>query len=189
MAHLLLLQLLACAAKVPASVPLAEPVSADEPGAAVALPAPFSADEIREAFPPGQHLVFGLFAAGQEDQVADWRVTGWTEDEVTIAFTTLAADGVTVLEATEERTTRWDALRDHAVFPDPGASRARGVLVHPLGTLDIWLYTVPGPEPGMLRRYWFADDLPGPPIRFTITHEGVEVFKMEQRERSTAGDR
>ena len=159
----------------------------EEPAPPVSLPAPFSVAEIRDAFRPGQHLIFGLSAAGQEDQVADWRVTGWTEDEVTIAFTTLAADGVTVVEPTEERTTRGDALRDHAVFQDPGASRARGVLVHPLGTLDIWLYTVPGPDPGMLRRYWFAEDLPGPPTRFTITLEGVEVFKMEQQYRSTAG--
>ena len=185
---LLLLQLLACAARDPLPVPSAEAVSVGESEAPEPLPAPFSAAEIRDAFRPGQHLIFGLFAAGQEDEVADWLVTGWTEDEVTIAFTTLAADGVTVLEPTEERTTRWDALRDHAVFPDPGASRARGVLVHPLGTLDVWLYTVPGPDPGMLRRYWFAEDLPGPPIRFTITLEGVEVFKMEQQYRSTAGD-
>ncbi len=151
------------------------------------LPTPFTAAQIRDAFRPGQRLVFTIASSGKPTVVSDWVVTGWTADDATIAFTTLADDGETVLEPTEERTTRWDELVQHAHFPEPGATRSQGVLVHPLGTLDIWLYTVPGPDEGVVRRYWFAESLPGPPIRFTITADGTQVFKMEQVERISPG--
>lgn len=180
--------LLACAAKDPAPAVAAAPGAAAVPTVAPMLPTPFTSSEIRDAFRPGQHLVFTVFTAGKGTVVADWVVTGWTDQDATIAFTTLAQDGATVVEPRAERTSSWDSLRDHASFPEASASRSEGVLVHPLGTLDIWLYTVRGPEPELVQRYWFAKDLPGPPVRFTIHAGAEEVFKMEQITRSTAAD-
>jgi hypothetical protein len=184
----LLLLLLSCTAKNPTPPADPSPLVSPEPAESENLPTPFTAEEIREAFRPGQHLVFTIFTAGKGTVVSDWTVTGWTDQEATIGFTTLAEDGETVLEPTEERTTPWAELRDHASFPAATATRSQGVLIHPLGTLDIWLYSVSGPDEGMTQRYWFAKDLPGPPIRFTITAGGEEVFRMEQVVRSTADD-
>lgn len=74
----------------------------------MAPPAPSTAEQIRDAFRPSQHRVFTLFTAGQDAQVYDWLVTGWTQDQATIAFTALAQDGVTVLEPATERSTAAD---------------------------------------------------------------------------------
>ncbi len=166
-----LLLALACAPRAP-SAPAAAP--------ATHLPTPFAAEEIRDAFRPGTHVVFVLENAGKDTTVSDWVVTGWTGTHATIAFTTYAEDRTTVLEPTAERTSAWAELRDHARFEVDRAERSQGQLLHPLGTLEVWLYVVQGEQQGLLERYWFAKELPGPPVRFTVEAGGTEVFRMEQ---------
>ena len=150
-----LLLALACAPRAP-SAPAAAP--------ATHRPPPVAAEE----------------NAGKDTTVSDWVVTGWTGTHATIAFTTYAEDRTTVLEPTAERTSAWAELRDHARFEVDRAERSQGQLLHPLGTLEVWLYVVQGEQQGLLERYWFAKELPGPPVRFTVEAGGTEVFRMEQ---------
>jgi hypothetical protein len=75
----------------------------------------------------------------------------------------------------------WEELRLHARFPAATASRERAERDTSLGTLAGWLYRVQG-EDGVTE-FFFADDLPGPPVIYGRQGEGLDGFIAEQVKR------
>ena len=146
--------------------------------AAVTLPTPYTAEQIRESFQPGKQLMFGL-KSPEGDKVQHWKVLASDEGTVTIEFRTQGEDAV-------EKTSTWEELRDHALFPEENTVREEGTRETKLGTFDCWIYTrTEGPK---VSTFVFAKGLPGPPVVMTITVEGNEVFSMEQLKRSPNGN-
>ena len=140
--------------------------------ASESLPTPFTAEQIREAFQPGLVLEFD-FTEGEKKTHQVWTVKAATAEDVTIHFQTVGGD-----EAT--KTSRFEELRQHALFPAESASRSEVRCATPLGERDCWHYVVSG-EPA--KELWFAKDLPGPPVLMTVTAGGTEVLRMEQVKR------
>jgi hypothetical protein len=146
------------------------------------LPTPFTAEQIRDAMPPGLELELRRAADGSE-LVERWRVVAADAEGVDIEFTALDASGNA---AGPPRVSRsgWTELRDHASFPAAHATREETVRDTPLGKLDGWLYTVKDPEGGTVTRYFFARSLPGAPVEMTVTRGETVVVEMAQLSRN-----
>ncbi len=144
------------------------------------LPTPFTAEQIRDAFQPGLHLVTRYTTpAGTTKTLTT--VTDWTEEGVMLLDQPLDSTGHPTGEAKPIEAT-WKELQDHALLPRANARRSRTQRRTVLGQLEGWLYILRG-EAGAQTTMFFADEYPGSPIIFTREQDGVVNFKAEQIER------
>ena len=154
------------------------PPTPDPAEAPVTLPTPYTAEQIRESFQPGKQLMFGLKSA-EGDKVQHWKVLSADEETVTIEFRLQGEDG-------EKRSSKWEELRDHALFLEENTVRTEGERSLFNGTAATEIYTrTEGPK---VTTFVFAKGLPGPPVVMTTTVAGQEVFSMEQLKRSPNGN-
>lgn len=73
----------------------------------------------------------------------------------------------------------WIELQKHASFPLDQVTITEVRLALIAGTFDCWNYTVDGASPGR-DEYYFAKDLPGPPVYMRKLDEtGKVVYEME----------
>ncbi|MEM1023518.1 MAG: hypothetical protein AAGD10_14975 [Myxococcota bacterium] len=133
------------------------------------LPPVFTADQIRSATPAGRTYVW-RFEAGAEVSIQRLRFLR-VDDEG--AVTRSYADG----QEGPEAYLRWEELEAHGRYPDSTTTRSRTVVEVPFGRFEGWHYTSQGPSERT--EVWFADELPGAPIRQRIEKDGQQVFFME----------
>ena len=156
------------------------------------LPTPFSAAAIREASPGGLttcHLIVGPDRApvrsintfvGHDAEVARFRHR--SEDE----------QGNPSGEG-EPQTAEasWTQLQSHASFPVERATVEVAMIEIPLGRFECWLYTVKGvagagPGTGAVEtRFWFAQTMPGPPVKLERRVNGEVTMTMTLVSRET----
>jgi hypothetical protein len=138
-----------------------------EPGHA---PTPFSAEEIRAACPPGRRNVFRLEVPDEPVVVRTICFTGGDGNGAEFVVARSNADGEPIGEP-QEATSGWRDFQGHASFPEAATAITTERIEIPAGAFDCWLYTVADETHGApaLLRFWFARDLPGPPVR--MTHE------------------
>lgn len=127
-------------------------------------PTPFSAEEIRAGCPDGRKLQLEIEAMGHETQLQE------------LTFSNGDALGTSV---NGQRVT-WQELQSHASFAADSVEVTNEKLETPLGELDCWQYTVTESEAGrvMVRRYWFAKALAGPPVYLESKIDGIVVQTM-----------
>jgi hypothetical protein len=135
------------------------------------LPTPFTADEIRAGCRPGRTV---RLLVDQGEGAPFVRVTRYvTADEQ-------GTDQESWLETPEgERTTQperwrssWLELQEHASFPSASTDVAEEEIAVGPGRFSCLRYTAT--EDGIVRRFWFARDFPGMPIRVEL-REGDSV--------------
>ena len=84
--------------------------------------------------------------------------------------------GAVIAEAVGRST--WAELHAHGAFPAAATTVEDGVaLTVPAGDFTTRLYVVT--DGASTRRFWFAVDLPGPPVQFTTEQGGVEVLRVQ----------
>lgn len=138
---------------------------------------PYTAEQIRDAFPDGSWFRYRVVAtstsapAGGADQTAYsiTTFTGGTAESVTVEKLNTTADG-TAVGPPEKSVAEWTALRDHAAFPEERTTITEVELDHPFGKVPCWLYVVRGE--GEEWRFYFGKELPGPPIEWEIRSGG-----------------
>lgn len=157
------------------------PTIAAAPADAITSP-PFTAEELRRAFPVGTTVRLRIRMSGEADREHRWQVTAADESGMTLATWMYAADG-TLLKDEGENTSTWAELLTHAQFAAARTAREDSTVEVPAGTFDTWLYTVVEPEKDRVSRYHFAKTLPGPPVRYTIQEGKGTVMEMELIER------
>lgn len=130
------------------------------------LPAPFSAEQIQAACPVGTHIVMQLT---DEHGVTELSWTVLTADAQGMTWQAELDVPGDADPPPQDRTATWEELRGHALFPANEAKRKRTRVSTPWGTLDAWRYDVrERGEEGVTRsQLWFADEMPGPPVRMT----------------------
>ena len=157
-----------------ALIPLAIPLVAEEEF----LPTPYTAEQIRDAWVQEFEVTTRPRSAAGEvysrTTVEAWTEQGFAMSEITVDDQGRPAPG----EEVAHYTGTWEDLRDHAKFPVSTATRARADRDTPLGHLEGWLYRVQGAKG--VTEYFFADDLPGPPVVYRREGEGLEGFVAEQ---------
>lgn len=133
---------------------------------------PFTSAQIRAACPDGHTMDI---VTTRDGEVVDRRRTVYLdpdESTVSIRVTALDADGETVGEPMEARST-WDDVRDNAVFPGDIITVTRETIETPLGRLECARYDVASGEVTLV--FWFSSEYPGMPIRSATVSDGREV--------------
>ncbi len=147
------------------------------------LPTPFTADQIRDAFPAGTVIVW------QQERAGELTHNRWTVAASDAQGMDLTVDDAFDGDAATTRTARhpWIVLRDHALFPVHHATRTRtsiSTLLSTHGPMPAWRYDVEAPgapdASPTLTTFWFADALPGPPVRMDTTRDGALVTRLQQ---------
>lgn len=146
------------------------------------LPAPFSAQQIRDAFQEGLEIVTRTWSP-EGESLSRMTVEAWSEEGVTIADQPVDASGDLLDEKTVVETT-WTQLRDHANFPSASATRERHAALTALGRLEGWLYLVDSDD-GTRASFFFADRYPGPPVLYQAVKGEDVLYRAEQIERSS----
>ena len=90
------------------------------------------------------------------------------------------ADGAIMKGPTEQHDT-WTSLRDHALFPVSSTRIDEDDVSVPAGSWDALRYTVTRArgDAQIVDTFWFAPELPGPPVRFLSRSGEEEIFVME----------
>ena len=155
-------------------------VSPTAPATPATAPTPYTAEQIRDANPTGTVRVYRIQQSGQPTVVQT--MTFLRSDEagarVESSMTTEGGEPFGLTTTTEAG---WEELRNHAAFLMEITQRKRAECTVSAGRVECWLYTVAGEERGVptLNRFWFALEMPGPPVLMEIEREETITFRME----------
>ena len=184
--------LCACASQAPAVPPPAAATQAAAPAPAAAAPAveleeaPYTAVQIRDASPTGRRIVFKVEEPGKP---VVKRTTEFVKSDADGADlrTTVVDDKGGVVDTSTSRAT-WEELRAHGRFPKGRVEVKHRTISVPLGTLMCTVYKVTEGEGEAAESttYYFADELPGPPV-FFFTEKGGKRIRSSTMEASSTG--
>jgi len=144
---------------------------------------PFSAAEIRAACPAGRVTVLRMERLTGERFLQVFRFHKGDEEGTELETAMLSPDGKNQLSSQRGRT-KWADLQAHASYPKDQTTRTEKRVKTPAGTFDCWQYLVvtklqdKGVERTMERRFWFAKNLAGPPVKMTVHLDGKKTFDM-----------
>lgn len=150
-------------------------------------PRPYTADQIRGAFPVGASMVYRIEALGQPTVDKTTSVTAADDTHVTMAFAAKTLAGQPV-PGDGPKVFTWTELMEHATFAAADTVRTEAEVDVPAGHFAVWHYVVhgKGDDGGAdVETYDFAKELPGPPVLFTIEEGGERGFAMTLLERSS----
>ena len=152
------------------------------PPVAATAPTPYTAEQIRDANPPGTRLVFRVERHDGPDIFSVMEFIGGDATHAGHAVMesrTETEDHDPIGDVVRSEAT-WTELRDHAAFPSARTHRSRASVTVPAGRFDVWLYTVqsePG-QPPTTSRFCFALDRPGPPVLLETEQDGRVISRM-----------
>ncbi|MCB1044790.1 MAG: hypothetical protein KDC35_17740 [Acidobacteria bacterium] len=128
-------------------------------------PTPYSADEIREGCPDGRTTKTRLWSAESGTTVMTTRFHSGTPEQATFEVISANEQGDRIGQPQEGKAA-WSELQRHASFPREHTTIEEVTLDADLGPKACWKYTVTQPDSAqaIVTEYWFAKDLPGPPI-------------------------
>jgi len=141
-----------------------------------ALPTPYTAEQIRDAWQPGFRVEMKTTEAGTET-LQRMTVLSVTPETGTIRNEKLAANGE-LSEPPLEFEAKWTELRDHARFPEASATRERAECRSQLGAQPGWRYEI-AQQGGPALTMCFADATPGPPVEWEMRRGGALVSRTE----------
>lgn len=136
-------------------------------------PHPTSLDELRAGCPAGRVIELRFEASGKPVVISRMEFVKVDERSATIKDTTRTEDGKVVSEDTGA--TEWTGLYSHASFPASETTIESADVTVPAGSFHAKLYTVTHGK--TVKRFWFAEGLAGPPVRFTTEEDGKRVFE------------
>lgn len=135
-------------------------------------PTPFTADQIRHGCPKGRTVRLLVENEGAQPVVRVARFVECTDEGSIQQMWRESVDGK-VIDPKETVRTTWIQLQGHASFPASTTTVEPETIETSLGPLDCLRYTVVRGED--VSTFWFAKDLPGMPVRFTLHRDGQRV--------------
>jgi hypothetical protein len=149
------------------------PAAAQAPDIAPQL---FTVEQLREGCPQGRTIEFRIAVDGKPTTIEHWEFTVVSASEATIHAVTRDESGAVLDDETGSST--WDDLHHHGQFPAASTTFEDNVRVTvPAGNFTTRLYVVT--RDGVTQRFWFAPDLPGPPVLFTTERDGKVLMHSE----------
>lgn len=137
---------------------------------------PYSADEIRDATRPGRRYTFRQESQGNVTYNV-MEFVSVSEDSLVMQVTQQDGERKTIGEPAT-RPDSWAALESHAHFPKDHTTIEDAEVEVPAGSFACSLYTVADPAAGMVQRFWFANELPGAPVKVEVLVQEKVVFTM-----------
>lgn len=165
--------------RAPVAAANAGPPAIAAEGDATFAPRPFTAEQIRDAWPKNSISRYRTEEKGKPTVIAETRVREATAADATFETHLTSLDGQPV-GTPQITTSTWSELMAHATFPATLTTIEDVVVETPAGSFDAWLYTVRSKDPNDkdLSRYYFAKNKPGAPVLFERTADGETVFKV-----------
>lgn len=179
---LALFVLTACDSKAPspeAGPPPSEapPTAAPAPmPSAIFAPFPFSAEQIRDATPAGRHVVYRVVDPNGVT-LTNMTFVQANEQGTFVKNRVTTESGALVGET--ESTNTWEDLKMHARYPADFTTITETEVAVAAGTFAAKLYEISDGRGGVETRAWFANELPGPPVKMENYREGQVIFSME----------
>ncbi len=166
----------------PASAPTKAPapMAVEKPAKTGNAPVPFTADRIREATKAGRTYRFEVGGPGEGPMTLTMRFVEVGKEKVVLESTMLDAAGKPLAEAKRQDTT-WAKLESHAHYPAAATVITPEKVTVPAGTFATKKYAVTTKEPDgstLVVQAWFADDLPGAPVKYIAEKDGKRVSTM-----------
>ncbi len=148
-----------------------------QPGMA---PTPYTADQIREANPPGSWKLYQIVADGRRLQQRFEFVENANPDLAALAVTMTDDSGVKI-DANRPAPATWTSLQSHGSYEAHKTLLGRDRISIEAGEFDCWTYAVDGRE-GDLSFFWFATNMPGPPVLMEKRVDGKATLRMELKD-------
>jgi len=142
-------------------------------------PTPYSAEQIRDASPKGRKIVFQVEMWGKPMLFRTMTFITSKPTEMAVENDTTGLDGKRV--GTKQIIVgSWTDLQSHASFPSENTLITTATITVPAGSFDCWLYEVSTTKDGKssVQKYWFAKNLPGPPVCLEESAQDKLVYKM-----------
>ncbi len=142
-------------------------------------PVPFAQGALASSFRAGATITFRLHATGQEPTLLTTEFLDPTADRVTLRDTATALDGSPLGEP-KTATAAWTELEAHAHFPRAATTISESDVEVPAGRFHAYEYRIAGNADGAptVTTLWFAENLPGPPVKMIRQVGGETVFEM-----------
>lgn len=143
-------------------------------------PRPYTAEQIRDAHPDGTELKFLVHQTDADAVVQVMRFGGATAEGTTVESWTETRDGVRV-GASKKQRAGWQELRDHAAYDAALTARERSACSVKAGDYECWHYTVRAADKAdqTVQHFYFAIDMPGPPVLLVVQRGDDEVLCIE----------
>jgi hypothetical protein len=136
----------------------------------------FTVADLRNGNQPGRVIELRMEADGKPTTIEHWEFTAASDETTTIHSITKDETGKVL--ADETGTSTWAELHKHGQFPASATMIEDNVeITVPAGTFKTRLYTVKAGD--ATRRFWFATELPGPPVQFTTEQNGTIVQRAQ----------
>lgn len=145
-----------------------------EPGK---LPTPYSANEIRDANPPGSWKVYRITARGRT-VLQRFEFRQCPDPEFSAVSIVMSDESGTSIGTQESVPARWSALQAHGSYDAARTLIDRDRVSLKAGEFDCWTYVVDGAD-GEMNFFWFATELPGTPVLLETRVNGKSILRME----------
>ena len=151
------------------------PPSSATDATAEAAPYPFTVLQIRAGCAPGRTIEYRVEKEGEPPRRERWSFAEADPETARITTTTFDTEGKQVGPPVVE-TARWTELHEHAHFPFAATTINAEPITLPAGTFETMRYVVTKGD--LVKTYWFARSLPGPPVRLEVSKGGKPVMLM-----------
>jgi hypothetical protein len=156
------------------STPTARPLEPSSKAPDEFAPQLFTLEQLREGVPAGRVIELRIEVEYQTTTIEHWEFTHVDANGATIHSISRDTGGTVISD--ETGTSTWAELHSHAKFPAAATTFEDNVSVTvPAGTFTTRLYTMKAS--GVTRQFWFAIDLPGPPVQFTTEQDGKVMMR------------
>jgi hypothetical protein len=142
-------------------------------------PSPFSAQQIARACGPQSKRVFRFVMGGAEPSYKLWTFIEQTEAGCTFLQTDCDEHGLETGEPSPTNVT-WQQLQSHASWPATDVTASEAKMKVPAGTYECMHYVIKRKNAQGVGedKFWFAWDLPGPPVRMERSAGGQVKVTM-----------
>jgi hypothetical protein len=136
---------------------------------------PYTAAEIRAATAPGRMYEFLVEAPGKEPIHRVMTFVRATDAEAETRMVDVDTKGIE--GAPKTFTATWEELRRHGEFPRASVVKDDQRITVPAGTFDCARYTLTkgAPPEAEVSQFYFAKNLPGPPVLYFTDKAGARV--------------
>lgn len=141
------------------------------------LPTPYSADEIRDANPPGSWKLYRITAKGRT-VLQRFEFRQCPSPEFSAVSIVMSDESGTSIGTQESAPAPWTALQAHGSYDAARTLLGRDRISLKSGEFDCWTYVVDGAD-GELNFFWFATELPGTPVLLETRVNGKSILRME----------
>lgn len=155
-------------------------------------PTPFTAAQLREGLPSGSIRRFQMDRPQGPLMIQTMKFTGSDAEGTEVEMSVTDVDGKPMGTSHRAGKRPWTFFQSHASYPLEHTTITEATIETKAGSFDCFVYRVVRPDssPNVIDMFWFAREVPGPPVmmrsmagdELIYTMELIEVIRPEASE-------